>query len=228
MTLPGANPGRRSLLARSAVGALVIAAIAAVQLSPLREALTGEGLHTLQQGIVEIGAPAPTAFLLLCAIGIGSGLPRLGFAALGGLAFGWLDGTVIAQLGTVAGCFLNFAWVRYLGRDLARGSRMRAWTGIAARIQRRPIAINVALRLVPVGNSFVLNSFLALCPISSRDFLIGTAIGTFPETLVFALFGAGVSDDSRGALGAGTALLLALAGGSYALARRMRAVPERT
>jgi uncharacterized membrane protein YdjX (TVP38/TMEM64 family) len=216
----------RPLRVRAAIGLCLVAIALALQLSPLRHLLSGDGAQRAHAAIDALGPLGPAAFLAVCALGIGIGLPRLGFAALGGLAFGWLAGGVLAQLGTVAGCFVNFGWARYFGRDFAQRGQSRLWTSIRERVARRPIATNVALRLVPVGNSLALNSLLGLCPISSRDFLIGTAIGTLPETLVFALFGSGISSGSPAKLATGAAILLALVVGSFALARRMRVEPE--
>ena len=219
------RPNARSLRVRTVIGLVLVAIALGIQLSPLRHMLWGDGAHRAREVIAALGALGPAAFLVLCTLGIGIGLPRLGFAALGGLAFGWLAGGILAQVGTVAGCFVNFGWARYFGRDLAQRSQSRLWTALRERVARRPIMANIALRLVPVGNSLALNSLLGVCPISSRDFLIGTAIGTFPETLVFSLFGAGISGDSPAKLATGAGLLLALAIGSFALARRMRVEP---
>ena len=219
------RPDARALRRRAACGLGIVAIALALQLSPLRHLFSGEGAQHAHQVIEGLGTLGPAAFLVLCALGIGIGLPRLGFAALGGLAFGWLAGGILAQVGTIAGCFLNFSWARYFGLDLAQRNQSRLWSAIRERVANRPIATNIALRLVPVGNSLALNSLLGVCPISAREFLIGTAIGTFPETVVFALFGAGISSDSHAKLATGAGILLALVVGSFALARRMRVAP---
>jgi uncharacterized membrane protein YdjX (TVP38/TMEM64 family) len=214
--------GTASVLLRSAVALLLAAAILAVHLSPLREWVAVRSLERARHEIAELGALAPLAFVASCVLGIGLGLPRLGFAALGGVSFGWLAGCALAQLGTVGGCFVAFSWSRYLGRELAVRRGGRVWQGLRERVARHPIATNAVLRLIPIGNSFAQNTFLGVCPVSSRDFLLGTALGTFPETLAFALFGAGAAGGSRLAIGVGTALVAALAIGSVALLRSRR------
>jgi len=217
-----AGPGSRAALRRGGVGLGVAVAVFAVHLSPLRELVSLRDFEHTGQGIAALGGPAPLVFVGLCVAGIGLGLPRLGFAALGGVAFGWVAGCALAQLGTIGGCFVTFAWARYLGRDLALRHGGPLWQSLSERVARRPIGTNVALRLIPVGNSLALNSFLGVCPISARDFLLGTALGTLPETLAFALFGAGAVGGSRLAIGAGTAVIAILAAGSVALLRSAR------
>jgi uncharacterized membrane protein YdjX (TVP38/TMEM64 family) len=210
----------RSRLLRRALGVAIAVAVVSLQFTPLRDLFAPGRLQQAQASIQALGPGAPLAFLALCTVGIGLGLPRLGFAALGGIAFGWLVGTVLAQIGTVAGCLVSFSWARYLAKDLPlRGGRFQA---VLERIARRPIASQVGLRLVPVGHTLALNSLLALCPISTRDFLVGAALGTFPETLAFALFGAGAVDGSGRAIAVGATVMLVLIAGTFLLARRLR------
>jgi uncharacterized membrane protein YdjX (TVP38/TMEM64 family) len=215
-----------SPLLRASAAAIIAAAILALQLSPLRELVSPHGFQIARSRIDELGALAPVAFVGLCVAGIGLGLPRLGFAALGGVAFGWLAGSALAQLGTIGGCFVNFSWARYLGRELCVRRSGPVLRALVDRVARRPIATNVLLRLIPVGNSLALNSFLGICPISSRNFLLGTALGTFPETLVFGLFGAGAASGSGMALALGSLLFAALLAVTFAVVRRTSLDPE--
>jgi len=221
--LPVRDASRGPLWRRAAIGVGIAAAIVALHRSPLHDWLAPAAWSSASERLDALGPLAPVAFVAACALGIGLGLPRLGFAAAAGLAFGWLEGAALAQLGTVAGCFINFSWARYLAREAALRRGGKHWGALRARIERRPIATNVFLRLLPVGNSLALNSFLGVCPISSRDFLVGTALGTFPETLAFALFGAGAATGSTAAPLAGAAVvLLLLAGSAVAILRERR------
>jgi uncharacterized membrane protein YdjX (TVP38/TMEM64 family) len=205
-----------SPLIRASAAVIIAAAILALQFSPLRELVSLHGFQGARNRIDGLGPLAPVAFVGFCVAGIGLGLPRLGFAALGGVAFDWLAGCALAQLGTIGGCLVNFWWARYLGRDLSLRRGGRTWNALVERVARRPIATNVLLRLIPVGNSLALNSFLGMCPISSRDFLVGTALGTLPETLIFALLGAGAAS--------GSAVAVALALGALLFATLLAAL----
>lgn len=223
------NADSGPLWLRAGIGLAIGAAIFAVHHSPLRAWIAPSGFAAAREWLAGLGALAPAGFVGLCGLGIGLGLPRLGFAAAGGLAFGGLHGSLLAQIGTIAGCAINFGWARYLAREFAQRHGGRRLGALTERVARRPIATNVFLRLIPVGNSLALNSFLAICPISGRDFLIGTAIGTLPETVAFALFGAGAASGSAIALVAGAALvLLLLAGTLGALFRERRSLGRET
>jgi uncharacterized membrane protein YdjX (TVP38/TMEM64 family) len=51
---------------------------------------------------------------------------------------------------------------------------------------------SLTLRLLPVGNNVVLSLLAGLSSVSAPAFLVASAIGYVPQTLVFALLGSGV------------------------------------
>ena len=55
----------------------------------------------------------------------------------------------------------------------------------------------ILVRQMPV-HGMVLNLILGLSPVRQRDFLIGTAIGLFPEAIPFTLIGKGAKQGSIG------------------------------
>jgi phospholipase D1/2 len=220
--LPEAEPdaphtGRALLVLALAVGALL-----AVYLSPLHAALLPQGLAPLRRGLDAAGPLAPLLFGLGAAALVAMGAPRLWFAAAAGLLFGWFWGALLAQAATLLGCLLNFAWGRRLARDLRPRQRAPRLGRLLDAVARAPIATNVAVRLCPVGNCFAFNLLLAASTVSTRDFLVGTFLGTAPETLAFALFGGSAEEGSVRQALAGAGLMVALAVASFALARRWR------
>jgi len=150
------------------------------------------------------------------------GAPRLWFAGAAGVFFGTFGGFVIAQISTVIGCLLNFAWGRWLARDLLARRNAPRLQRLLGALERAPIATNVAIRLCPVGNAFAFNLLLAASKITPRDFLIGTFIGTLPETLALALFGDSAHKGSVGLLLTGAALMAILTAASILIARSTR------
>ena len=139
--------------------ALVVGCLLLVYASPLRELLSPSHYGDLRSRIDGWGVWAPVFFVLACAGGIGIGAPRLAFAAIGGLAFGWWEGFLLAQIGTLGGCLLNFGWARWLGRSWVERRVGRRLGRLLDKVARRPIATNVMLRVCPVGNNFLLNLF---------------------------------------------------------------------
>lgn len=199
--------------------ALAVAALVAVYASPLHALLVPAGLGPLQAELAREGSAAPLVFAGATASLVAVGAPRLWFAAAGGLLFGWLPGFLLAQAGTTAGCLLNFAWGRWVMRELLAGREMPRLRRLLDGLARAPVATNVAVRLCPVGNCFAFNLLLAASPVSTRDFLVGTFLGTLPETLVYALFGGSAQGGSLRLLLAGAALMAALTAASLWIAR---------
>ena len=201
---------------------LVVGCLLAIYLSPLHDWLKPAALEPLREKLDRTGPFAPLVFGLGAAALVGVGAPRLWFAAAAGLIFGWFWGAALAQVSTMVGCLLNFAWGRWLARDLLARREAPRLRRVLAALERAPVATNVAVRLCPVGNAFAFNLVLAASRVSTRDFLVGTFIGTLPETVVFALFGGSVEHGSVHLLLVGAGLMAALTAVSLVVARSAR------
>jgi uncharacterized membrane protein YdjX (TVP38/TMEM64 family) len=202
------------------LGVLAATCLAVVYASPLRELLLPEGLARLRAGLGQLGGWAPPVFVACCALGIGVGAPRLAFAALGGLAFGWVLGSLLAHLGTLGGCWIAYSWSRWLGRDWVErrmGNRTRR---LMDHLRRRPLAVGLLIRVCPIGNNFATNLFFGLSPIATRHFLLGTVLGTLPQTVVYAVLGNSAADGSMALLAVGVLVLALLVAGYWWLGRR--------
>jgi uncharacterized membrane protein YdjX (TVP38/TMEM64 family) len=198
---------------------LIVGGLLAVYLSPLHSLLLPSGMAPLREELDAIGALAPLAFGAGAALLVGIGAPRLWFAGAAGLLFGWWWGFVIAQVSTNVGCLLNFAWGRWLARDLLARRNAPRLQRLLGALDRAPVATNIAVRLCPVGNAFAFNLLLAASQVSARDFVVGTFLGTLPETLAVALFLDSAHSGSVGLLLSGAALMAALTAASLLIAR---------
>lgn len=222
-----ARADQRVRTARKALllGALVAAMLALVYLTPLREVFLPERIDAARQRIRELGALAPLVFVCATALAVTFGAPRLWFAAVGGMAFGWLSGAALAQVGTLAGCWLTFRAARALGNEFVQrrvGEHMPRLEKLIAHVGEHGILANVLLRAQPVGNCFVMNTFMGVTPIRDRAFLIGTFLGTLPETVIYALFGSGLGGELAFRVGLGIFLLVCLGITTTWLTRRHR------
>jgi uncharacterized membrane protein YdjX (TVP38/TMEM64 family) len=164
------------------------------------------------------------AAALLCAVGV----PRQIVAYAAGYAFGFWPGTLLAMAAEVLGCAADFLWARGVARDWARARLARGRPGRLARLDAflaaNPFSATLTLRLLPVGNNLALNLLAGISGIALGPFLAGSALGYVPQTLIFALIGAGVRIDHATQLGVGVALFAASAGVGALLLRRVRAV----
>ena len=167
------------------------------------------------------GFEAKCYFTLISAFLIMLGTPRLIFFGLGGLVFGFWAGLWWSLLGSLIGSYTAFRAARWGGRAWMAehfGSR-RFFKRI---IHAEPSVVSVvAMRMLPVSNVLI-NIGLALSQVSSRDFLLGSLIGSLPQGVVAVLVGSGLSSDIpwTGGLQIGVAGILVAGIYLWALRRR--------
>lgn len=179
----------------SALATLIAAGVLVAALSTWGPLHGHDWMETLRAWLSRAGAWAPLAFTSIGALAIGAGAPRVLFAFVGGAAFGAVWGSVLAQLATVLGCVVTFSVARWSGRPYAQGRLARRFPRLHSGLEligEHPLASNLALRLSPVGNCFAVNLLMSLSSMRLEGFVVGTLLGVLPETLVYALLGAGI------------------------------------
>lgn len=139
------------------------------------------------------------------------GLPRLMFYVLGGLAFGFWWGLVLAQMGALTGSWITFWAVRHGGRDWFQQRFGHHRLVVRAFRASSSVKAVIMIRQLPL-TSLMINGGLALGEVSTRAFLVGTFIGYLPQGIVAVLAGSGAVDeraiDALGKLAAAAAVLL--------------------
>lgn len=205
---------------------LLTACAAMVYFLPLRQWLHPASLETLKAWIASLNGWGPPVFTLLTAVVVAAGAPRVWMAALGGFAFGWLAGSALALVGTLGGCWVTFTYARWLGREWVQARLGKRLTKLNDLLQRHGIVMTLVLRSAPIGNNHVSNLMLALSPISRGSFLLGTALGVLPTTVIYALFGSAASGSTMGRITAAALLLVTLSGLYYLLASRSTLVRD--
>ena len=123
----------------------------------------------------------------------GVGLPRQVLSFLGGYAFGFMAGTALALLSTLAGCVGAFYYARFLGRQPVLAKFPRRIGKIDAFLSDNPLSMTLLIRLLPVGSNLVVNLGAGVSGIGVASFLAGSAIGYLPQTMVFTLLGSGIN-----------------------------------
>ncbi|MDO9083350.1 MAG: VTT domain-containing protein [Humidesulfovibrio sp.] len=135
-------------------------------------------------------------FLGVTALATGLGVPRQLTAFLGGYAFGWFWGTLLATLGTALGCAMSFTTARYLGRDFVLARFGKRAAKLDAFLRTGPFRTSLAIRLLPVGHNLLTSVAAGVTSIPAASFILGSAVGYLPQNLVFAIFGGGVGAES--------------------------------
>lgn len=183
--------------------------------------------HAVAAALDGLGPLGWLVFALATGLLTAAGLPRQIPAFIGGYVYGVAGGTLLATLGAALGCGLDFAYARFLGRELVRrrfarriGSRLQRFDRFLA---QSPLAMSLILRLMPVGNNMVTSLAGGLTSIPLWPFLAGSFLGYVPQHLIFALVGKGVRVDPGLRIGLAVALFVASTLWGFALYRKYRA-----
>ena len=167
-----------------------------------------------REGLVEwardsgMRAPLIVMAAMVLAVVVGP-IPTVPISVASGLLFGPVLGFAYAMTGALAGAAASFWIARLAGRPV-----MERWLGGHALFcrecsDRMLFWVVLGTRLVPVI-SFALVSYAAgLTAMSTRAFLVATAIGMVPMTFVYVAIGAQITVNVWWATG-GSAVALAL------------------
>jgi uncharacterized membrane protein YdjX (TVP38/TMEM64 family) len=113
--------------------------------------------------------------------------PLITLAAV--LAYGPLLGFAYAMTGMLAAALLTYSAGRWLSRDLIRRVAGRRLNRLSRELRRRGLLSVIAVRLVPVAPFIVVNMVAGAAHIRVSHYVLGTAIGILPGTLVATVFG---------------------------------------
>lgn len=219
---PAARP--MSVTAKAFKPALIAVMLIAVALAfPLLG--HGSAQDALTQDLTQGGWRGGILFIALSTLLVAIGLPRQIPAFVAGYAFGPWFGLGLALIAQTMACALDFIWARAVARAFCRrkfGARL-AW--VDQRLARHPFIATLMLRLMPVGNNLLLNLAAGLTSVRIVPFLLASAIGFIPQTLIFAMFGRGSTHDHSYLLLLGGITFLASVGLGLFLLRQYRTAP---
>jgi uncharacterized membrane protein YdjX (TVP38/TMEM64 family) len=166
------------------------------------------------------GGRGAALFLLagagLCAVGA----PRQAVAFAAGYAFGpWL-GFGLAMAAEVAGCTASFSWARVIARQWVMRRRGQRLARLDALLTQHAFSATLMIRLLPFGNNLALSLLAGVSTVSAGAFLLASALGYVPQTIIFVLLGGGMQVSSRWQLWLGAGLLgVSIVLGLYLLRR---------
>ena len=174
------------------IGAVLAAAMLLVHLTPIRSFLADT--DRVRASLKHLGLFLYPGIILAVAVLIAASVPRLAFCVLGGMIFGFWRGLLLVQAGTLLAHYGVFLFIRWGGRDfvLRRWPSLHKWANL---IHDHGIVGVILIRQAP-AHAMLTNTVLGLSNVKHRDFLIGTAIGLFPEAIPATLVGAGLVKSS--------------------------------
>ncbi|WP_371375679.1 TVP38/TMEM64 family protein [Thalassotalea aquiviva] len=149
--------------------------------------------YWIDQHIKNSGIEGVLTLLAVLVFGMSFGLPRQIAAFMAGYAFNTLYGTLLATFAAMMGCAITF----YTARIFFRPIIMRFWPEkvilINRFLQQQTFTKTLILRLLPVGNNFLLNATAGIGQVPSIRYIFASYIGFFPQMIIFALMGSGIS-----------------------------------
>ena len=189
--------GKRTRIALLVAAAVVVAlAIAFLPVRTWAASLAGWSRDAGPLGAVAFALAYATAVLLF--------LPGWPFTAAAGLAYGPWVGVAVAAPAALLGAGLSFA----AGRTIARGpvaravARRPALAAVESAIAGQGFRTVLLLRLSPLFPFTLLNYALGVTRVRARDYLLATAIGILPGSLLYTYIGSVVGSAAALASGA--------------------------
>ena len=147
------------------------------------------------QGFIEnFGAWAPVVYMVAFAVLPAFFFPVAVLALAGGLLFGLWMGSVYTFLGAMINCTVMFVLSRTVGYDSVKGliekKLSEKWQKrLAAAAGREGFLLLIVLRLIPAVPYNLINYAFGLTQMRYGAYLLGSAIGIIPGTLVFINIG---------------------------------------
>lgn len=196
-----------AMLARSALPALLLAGVLGLaHAAGLSEWLGQERVDALMRGQ---GLTGWLLFVGLGAVSTAVAVPRQAVSLMGGYAFGFMGGGLLALVATGLGCVLGYSWGRLAGRAWLPWLGQRRLARLEALLRRDPFGVALCIRLMPVGNNALTNLLAGIGGAPLRPFLGGSLLGYAPQTLIFALLGSGIQVDPAWRVSLATLMLAA-------------------
>jgi uncharacterized membrane protein YdjX (TVP38/TMEM64 family) len=200
--IPASEPRPKSVRARL-LRPLLVAIVVAAAVYLYRHVDVGHLLHPerIRNLVAPYGAWGPLIYSVFKIISMLLIVPLMPVSVAAGLLFGFGWGTVINIVTNILGSALAFAIARRLGGDTIRARLTGRWAAFDRSFNDNGFAYLMFMRLTPVFPWNPLSYALAVTRISWRDFLLATAIGGLPTTLVYSYVGAAAGEASLGKLG---------------------------
>lgn len=107
------------------------------------------------------------------------------FTLAGGFLFGVIPGAIYANLGATSGAALAFLAARYLFRDAVERRFGATLKPIQEGFARDGFNYLLTLRLIPIFPFFLVNLVSGLTRISTSSYVLATAVGIVPASLVY-------------------------------------------
>jgi uncharacterized membrane protein YdjX (TVP38/TMEM64 family) len=162
----------------------------------------------IDQEIRGRGLSGEALYILIGAALTAIGMPRQAVSFLGGYAFGFGLGTVLALAASLGGCILAFYYARLLGRSFVLSRFPDRIKRIDAFLHDHPLSMTLLIRLLPVGSNVLTSMAAGVSGVRALPFFVGSLLGYVPQTMIFTLLGSGIHLEPEIRIGASIVLFV--------------------
>ena len=178
----------------------------------------------LRTRIDSYGWLAPLVFVGGYAVITLAPVPKNVLSVVGGLMFGLVSGVLLVWVAALVGALMAFGLGRLLGREAVERLTSTRVHQVDELLARRGLLAVVSARLIPVVPFTAINYSAGLSGIRVWPYIVGTALGIIPGTVLYVALGTyGSTPGSWPFLVSATALGLLSVGGLLAVRGRHRA-----
>lgn len=169
-----------------ALVAVLIAVSAAVALLPVKE-----WVKAFSDWVRTLGAPGVVIFIGVYALATVLFLPGWIFTVAAGLVYGVAGGTAVALAGAIIGSTLAFLCGRYLVRKRVEAATKgnQKFAAIDKAVGEQGWKIVGLLRLSPIVPFNLSNYFYGVTAVGFWPYVLASAVGMLPGTLLYAYLG---------------------------------------
>jgi uncharacterized membrane protein YdjX (TVP38/TMEM64 family) len=169
--------------------ALVVVAVALFVLSGGYGWVRGDG--NVERLLTETGLIGPVVFVAVMWLTQPLGIPGFVYMAPAGIVWPYPLAIALAWVGNMGASYLAFSFARWFGQDWVSSRIPRRMQGQYDRLETGGVWPVILLRLV-FGQLPPADWLLGVTNVSTRNFLIGTAIGIIPGVVLFVVAGGGI------------------------------------
>jgi uncharacterized membrane protein YdjX (TVP38/TMEM64 family) len=144
---------------------------------------------------------AAPAYVLAYILAVILSFPGSVITLAGGVAFGFVKGSLLVILASNIGAVLAFLVGRYVGRDFAKNLilKIKGLSKLMEGAEANGFQTILVLRLAPIFPFNAINYASGLSGIKLKDYFLGSVIGMLPGTLVYIYFASSLTSGVTGA-----------------------------
>ena len=171
---------------------LTVFAVLVVTAAVLVHAAGWDDVPSLRARVAGAGTAGAVLYALAYATLTLTPVPKNALSAAAGVVFGFTTGMVVVWSGAVTGALVAFGLARWLGRGRGQltGGRLQR---LNALLEQRGLMGALLVRLVPVLPFTVVNYGSGFTSLRVSHYVLGTAVGIIPGSVVFVAVGAGAT-----------------------------------